>query len=199
MAPRLNKVLRADKAPTKNSNSECLQRIFERTLQVISGDPTIGLPYWDWTIEAAMENPKTSFLWNDTYFGPNGDPSNHWAVPSGAFCSVHTYSYSSPLAYITHLSPHPLFSCTGQWPVRTDLAGPFLTRELGVSYNRLPTAQEISEILAKNCAYDVEPYDDSVAEALSFRNCLEGWPHNSNPFPLSLPVLFFTSHAHRPR
>jgi len=64
-----------------------------------------------------------------------------------------------------------------------------LTREMGVSYNRLPTAKEISEILAKNSAYDVAPYDDSVAEALSFRNCLEGWPHNSMLF-LFLPLLF---------
>lgn len=61
---------------------------------------------------------------------------------------------------------------------------------MGVSYNRLPTAKEISEILAKNSAYDVAPYDDSVAEALSFRNCLEGWPHNGMLFLSLLPSVF---------
>lgn len=40
---------------------------FEKLLQVINNDPTITVPYWDWTIDS--EDPGTSIIFTDRYWG----------------------------------------------------------------------------------------------------------------------------------
>ena len=30
-----------------------------------------ALPYWDYNLEAAMRDPRTSLIWSDGYFGPS--------------------------------------------------------------------------------------------------------------------------------
>lgn len=91
-------------------------RHFERALQIVAGDQSVGLAYWDWTIDQALPaGPLTSPIWNNTFLGPNGVAANNYAVPSGAFCSI-----ASP-------------TCAGLWPILTQLGGPYLERELGTA------------------------------------------------------------------
>lgn len=56
---------------------------FERALQEVSGDDSIGVPYWDWTDHIATEN----VIFQPDYIGPNGGPTGTegGAVASGYF------------------------------------------------------------------------------------------------------------------
>lgn len=42
---------------------------FEADLQRISGDPNLGLPYWDWR----FDNSPTSSIWGNNFMGGNGN------------------------------------------------------------------------------------------------------------------------------
>lgn len=51
---------------------------YEQALQAVTGDPNFGLPYWDWTADAAVGT--ASVLWGSDLMGGTGDP-----VSSGPF------------------------------------------------------------------------------------------------------------------
>src|SRR2546423_1510432 len=53
-------------------------RQFELDLQAI--DPTVSLPYWDWTVD----NSPVSSIWDPTFLGGNGRAGDH-KVMSGPF------------------------------------------------------------------------------------------------------------------
>ena len=42
---------------------------FEKDLQRISGDPNLGLPYWDWR----FDNFPISSIWGNNFMGGNGN------------------------------------------------------------------------------------------------------------------------------
>jgi len=133
-------------------------RSFERVLQVLSGDLTLGIPYWNWTADQDLPGgPLSSPLWTDSYIGPSGDPTLNYAIPSGPFCSVSSAT------------------CNGNWPVLAQLNGPYLQRELCRQNCQLPTDLEISAMLNITSYDDPSRYDDLSNPALSFRNAMEGW------------------------
>ncbi|HKG26386.1 MAG TPA: tyrosinase family protein, partial [Thermomicrobiales bacterium] len=53
--------------------------LFEEQLRTI--DPSIALPYWDWTVD----NTPDSYVWADDFMGGNGDPTQGYVVTTGPF------------------------------------------------------------------------------------------------------------------
>ena len=52
---------------------------FEEALQKI--DPSITLPFWDWTLD--YNDPTNSIIFRPEYFGGDGDPNNHNCIKDG--------------------------------------------------------------------------------------------------------------------
>lgn len=123
-------------------------RRFEIALQEI--DSSVSLPYWDWTADSELEDPTTAAIWSDDFMGGNGDPNDDWRVQSGPF------SYNG-----------------GNWPIRPDLNGPALRRQLGVIYEKLPTLSHVQNA-TRQTYYDMPPWDSSPFTR-GFRNLAEGW------------------------
>jgi hypothetical protein len=118
---------------------EFLRRL-ERDLQAI--DSQVTLPYWDWTVD----NSATSSLWDASFLGGNGRPSDGWVT-------------TGPFAY-----------STGNWTLVHD--GPALRRRFGLSAASLSTPSDVTWALADG-TYDVSPWTMFVTSG--FRNKLEGW------------------------
>ncbi|HSH62431.1 MAG TPA: tyrosinase family protein [Acidimicrobiales bacterium] len=57
---------------------------FERDLQVI--DPSVSLPYWDWTADNLNAAGTESLIWRDDFMGGPGQPGSG-AVTDGPFAS----------------------------------------------------------------------------------------------------------------
>lgn len=53
--------------------------LFEQQLQLV--DPTVSLPYWDWTVDNATD----SWIWQDDFMGGDGSDDDDEAVISGPF------------------------------------------------------------------------------------------------------------------
>jgi tyrosinase len=60
-------------------------RRFEDELQAI--DPSVYLPYWDWTVENLNASGTASLIWADDFMGGPGDPANGFRVTNGPFAS----------------------------------------------------------------------------------------------------------------
>jgi tyrosinase len=128
---------------------------FEKDLQRISGDPNLGLPYWDWRID----NSPTSSIWANNFMGGNGKGSDNWAVTDGPFRR-------------------------GQWElrVRDTVDEPtYLRRQFGSEpdANSLPTWDDVKAALDAT-PFDVAPWNENSASG--FRNMAEGYiPPQYNP------------------
>lgn len=118
-------------------------RRFELELQNV--DPTVTLPYWDWTVD----NSSSSSIWSPDFMGGDGNSSNNNRVENGPFARN-----------------------TGNWPLSID--GPALRRTLGRNSPPFPTPQQVNDCLDVT-PYDSSPWNDSSNENTSFRNRLEGW------------------------
>jgi Common central domain of tyrosinase len=124
-------------------------------LQRISGDPNLGLPYWDWRID----NSPTSSIWANNFMGGNGKESDNWAVTDGPFRR-------------------------GQWElhVRESVDEPtYLRRQFGSDpdANSLPTGDNVRAALDAT-PFDVAPWNENSASG--FRNRAEGYiPPQYNP------------------
>jgi tyrosinase len=121
---------------------------FEKDLQRISGDPNLGLPYWDWRID----NSPTSSIWGNNFMGGNGNGAPDWAVTTGPFRR-------------------------GQWElrVRDTVDEPtYLRRQFGSDpdANSLPTQQNVQDTLNAT-PFDVAPWNENSASG--FRNMAEGY------------------------
>lgn len=123
-------------------------RRFELDLQRIN--PHVSLPYWDWTVDAELEDPSMAEIWSDDFMGGGGDPNDDDRVQSG------------PFAY-----------GNGNWPLRVDLNGPALQRHFGRFTPKLPTSAHVQNGL-REIYYDTPPYDRSPVTR-GFRNYIEGW------------------------
>ncbi|KAL8616359.1 hypothetical protein ACOMHN_032213 [Nucella lapillus] len=60
--------------------------LFEAALQ--EEDPSVCLPYWDSSLDSALDNPSDSYVWSEDFFGGwNGDvnfgPFSNWETPEG--------------------------------------------------------------------------------------------------------------------
>jgi hypothetical protein len=127
-----------------------LLRHFELDLQQI--DPTVTIPYWDWTVDQDPNSPTSPFT-ND-FMGGDGDPGDDYKVKTGPFASA-----------------------GGQWNLNVVQAGdtaPYLRRQFGVTPggSTLPTPAQLSVALNET-VYDVSPWTSGSASG--FRNRLEGW------------------------
>ena len=99
---------------------EFLRRL-ELDLQAI--DPTVNLPYWDWTVDRAL----TSSIWGNDFMGGNG-------VPAGGAVQTGPFAFS-----------------TGRWSltVRDNPAGRVeLTRAIG-SGTTLPSSNAVLRVLSR--------------------------------------------------
>jgi len=122
----------------------------ENDLQGI--DPSITIPYWDWTEDAAMEHPESSPIWKEDFMGGNGVEEEGWRVGTGQF-------------------PYE----KGNWPIPIEHDGPALTRRFG-SWPRiatLPTREDLGLAMSETF-YDTPPYSVSPF-TIGFRNRIEGW------------------------
>lgn len=122
---------------------------FERELQQVSGNPNLALPYWNWTEDAALPDPRTAPIWANEFMGGNGDPNDNWAVKSGPFRQ-------------------------GEWIIIDGNGNPAgaLRRQFGVNVPTLPSQIDVNNALSTT-PYDVSPWN--MASNPSFRNRLEGW------------------------
>ncbi len=131
---------------------------FEQMLRDISGDPTMTVPYWDWTSDAS-----TRAVFSEDFMGGDGNPAQGYAVTTGPFAkgkwtlnildpvSVQRNQYGTQE---THIVRH---------------FGTFA----GMRIYR-PTVGDVSEATAV-ARYDHSTYDANSPIGYSFRNMLEGW------------------------
>lgn len=135
-------------------------RRFESDLQSVTSDPSITLPYWNWTVD----NKTSSPIWGSDFMGGTGRKGDE-KVMSGSF------AYDS-----------------GNWTLNVtsqdDAGTNYLARNLGknVGAKALPKASDVTKVLAIS-TYDSAPWNKSSSP--SFRNSLEGWvpagkPHMHN-------------------
>jgi tyrosinase len=117
-------------------------------------DPLAFVPYWDWTADAALENPASSPLWAPDFMGGDGLESDEWRVQDG------------PFAY-----------AAGDWdipPYPDDgLPGRGLKRQFGRLLPTLPTAEDLA--LARGEVFYDTPNYDQTPFTVGFRNRIEGW------------------------
>ena len=104
---------------------------FERALQSV--DPTVALPYWDWTTD---RTPRSS-LWAPDFLGGTGR-SRDGQVMDGPFAAS-----------------------TGNWPINVRIDGrTYLRRSLGSAVRQLPTRAEVESVLAMP-TYDMAPWNSA--------------------------------------
>lgn len=103
-----------------------LLRHFELDLQAI--DPTVTIPYWDWTVDQDPNGPTSPFT--PDFLGGDGDP-----VTTGAFAAAN-----------------------GKWPMAVQSDGfTVLRRQFAVNTPTLPTPAQLGVALA-DATYDVAPF-----------------------------------------
>jgi hypothetical protein len=103
-----------------------LLRHFELDLRAI--DPTVTIPYWDWTVDQDPNGPNSPFT--PDFLGGDGDP-----VTTGAFASAN-----------------------GKWPMAVNSDGfNYLRRQFGVNAPTLPSPTQLGVALA-DANYDVAPF-----------------------------------------
>jgi tyrosinase len=122
---------------------------FERDLQTVSGDPSLGLPYWDWSVDQS----PTGLPWLDDFMGGDGSDG---PVMAGPFAGVAKWPLTLSEDGVDHL-----------------VRGFGRFAQGGVTFPRLPTPAEVNASLG-NDKYDTSPWNDSTT-LTSFRNQLEGW------------------------
>lgn len=121
-------------------------RQFENALRAVSGDPSICLPYWNFTHDQAPADPGYPFF--DDFLGGDG------TGPGG---EVQT----GPFAF------------ANGWTLNLGSSDRLL-RDFGAGTPSLPTPAAATGALAET-TYDSPPFDVTVAGANSFRNLVEGW------------------------
>ncbi len=127
---------------------------FEKDLQAV--DPTVTIPYWDWTVDQDPSQPGTPFT-ND-FMGGDGDSGQNYKVTTGPFAHD-----------------------AGNWNLNV-ISGDasvgdtvdYLRRQFGVNAggSTLPSPAGLTVAL-NEAVYDVAPWNSTSASG--FRNHLEGW------------------------
>lgn len=134
-------------------------RRFEQDLRTVSGDTSICLPYWDWSIDKKPADVGYPFF--TEFLGGNG-VGGGIVVGNGAFASVNGW----------HLNIADAYDGDPQHQANLDK----LQRSFGTSSAApsLPTRDAVIASLAVN-EYDVSPWNKDADGTRSFRNRVEGW------------------------
>jgi hypothetical protein len=127
-------------------------RRFELDLQAI--DPSVSLPYWDWTVDNSTDPTVAGSPWTDDFMGGSGDATG--VVTTGAFrhaAGNWTLTVHDPERPVDH---------------------PELRRRFATfsGAGTLPTAANVTGCLGET-PYDQSTWDDGVSP--SFRDRVEGW------------------------
>jgi hypothetical protein len=125
-------------------------RHFESDLRAVSGDPSICLPYWDFSHDQAPADPGYPFF--DEFLGGNGVGTSH-IVQTGVFAQANGWTLN-----------------LGSSPA---LLREFATSSGGLAPT-LPLHSSITTALAET-TYDSPDFNWSVPAGDSFRNQIEGW------------------------
>jgi tyrosinase len=130
------------------------QFLLEIEADLRSVNPNVSIPYWDWTQDAKLPDPKTAPIWSEDFMGGNGLKTDEWRVQTGRFAHRR-----------------------GQWPVpsypENDLPGPGLKRAFGEILPTLPSEDDLKLAMAESF-YDTPNYNQTPF-TVGFRNRLEGW------------------------
>ncbi|GAA1382567.1 hypothetical protein GCM10009639_01850 [Kitasatospora putterlickiae] len=146
--------------------------LMEANLQRVLGDPTFGLPYWDWTVDSTLDLPSDSDLWQPTCLGGSGSP-----VSDGPF-GVDPSNPDDPDAFRVRIDVNTSLALVSRPPRG-------LRRALGAGVPNVPSAEEVAAAYDTDpvtgnpnlAVYDFAPWD---VDSEGFRNHLEGF----NPFGL---------------
>ena len=143
---------------------------FEEWLQFASGNPLLGLPYWDWSVDqSAFPWPQPSWPFIPSLVGGDGssDPHVLGKVTDGQF-AYDARKDGDPKKWVLN--------------VRTPGEAPYLRRRWGKDPDAptLPTPADVQAALSAT-PYDVAPFDDSSPSG--FRNMAEGWIPKAPPPP----------------
>ncbi|WP_165555543.1 tyrosinase family protein [Kribbella pittospori] len=143
-------------------------RRFEQDLRTVSGDPTLCLPYWNWSEDKTPADPGYPFF--TEFLGGNGTGPGI-VVADGVFAKANGWNLAIADAYDNDPQHGANLSS--------------LQRQLGAGAANLPTAAAVTGALAEE-TYDARPWNRSTPGADSFRNLVEGWvgpqpgPNNHN-------------------
>lgn len=120
--------------------------VYEEALQKVSGDPNMGIPYWNYMVDAFKSEPASTELWTaDKGIGGNGRAEDR-VVADGPFAL---------------------------WPLRyADLGETYLERNLGGLFSHPGDAADFVECFEET-VYDEPPYSGSSKKG--FRNFVEGF------------------------
>ncbi|KAI3660612.1 hypothetical protein MP638_000152 [Amoeboaphelidium occidentale] len=128
-------------------------QVTEMAMQTFSNNSSIGIPYWNWTIDADIDRgPIASEIWSAEYFGGKGNLFDQ-VVEDGPFCGRKSSK------------------CEGRWPIRSFLDGPYLKRNVGYLFQRAPNAKDINATMSRSF-YDSLPFTN---RSNGFRSAIEGW------------------------
>lgn len=159
-------------------------RRFEADLQRISGDPDLGLPYWDWENDptfpdflgddgtlTAVQGAEPILYCRFVEEGPFGLQSG-WAVCGNDGQPIPlnpAAGINFPLQRNFGVNVGPVWNDATGMPERDPLTGDILTAP-----TPLPTKAEVQDALTVS-QYDRDPWNDDAINLDSFRNILEGW------------------------
>ena len=120
--------------------------VLEKALQQVSGDPSLGVPYWNWLKDSSKSDPAEAPLWSaDEGIGGTGRSSD-FVVADGPFA---------------------------HWPLKyADLGEEYLERNLGGALAKPGNAADFAAAFAET-TYDEPPY--SADSKRGIRNYLEGF------------------------
>lgn len=134
-------------------------RRFELDLRTVSGDPTLCLPYWDWSVDKTPADPGYPFF--TEFLGGDGAGAGA-VVPDGVFARANGWVLT--LADAFPGTPEQLQNLSSLQRLLGD----------GVADGALPSAQAVADALAET-TYDSAPWNLTVPGVDSFRNRVEGW------------------------
>jgi len=139
---------------------EFLKRL-EQELQTAAGDPNLRLPYWDW--ERARSSSDAGWPFTTGFLGEDGNDADDDKVTTGPFAFV---SGDWTLNVITGNAVEP-----GKDNVN------YLRRRMNEDPSYLPTPAQTKNALNVT-PYDSSPWDNTVANNISFRKYYETVIHD---------------------
>eukprot|EP01035_Chromulina_nebulosa_P018469 gene18469-24179_t len=115
----------------------------ELEIALQSIDPTVAVPYWDWTLDTSTGSK--SVIFTSAYFGSSTSAANNYAVTDSLM--AYWPIVSTPLEYISWSSPGGYL----RGPNNAN-PSPYVTRYVGgnsADYPKLPTTAEYTSCLSK--------------------------------------------------